>query len=154
MFFDAQLSPATLWWIATTLVVAAELHTGTFYLLMVALGLACGALAAHAQLSLSLQMSIAALISSGATILWHRHQNKKPKQLPAQQNADVHLDIGQRVQVLSWQPQGTTTVQHRGTTWQAQLSRGTTAQTGEHIIQALQGNQLILIHADAQSTPH
>ena len=44
------MSPAVLWWIATAVLVLAELTTGTFYLLMVSLGLAGGALAAQAGL--------------------------------------------------------------------------------------------------------
>ena len=39
---------STGWWLAAGVLVVAELATGTFYLLMLALGLAAGALAAHA----------------------------------------------------------------------------------------------------------
>ena len=42
-----DFSIATLWWVAAGIVVAAELATGTFYLLMIALGLAAGAVAGH-----------------------------------------------------------------------------------------------------------
>ena len=38
---------ATVWWIAAGLLVVAELASGTFYLLMLALGAGAGALAAH-----------------------------------------------------------------------------------------------------------
>ena len=47
------MADATVWWLATGLVVLLELFTGTFYLLMLAVGLAAGALAAHVQLWLS-----------------------------------------------------------------------------------------------------
>ena len=43
-----DLSLSTWWWIVAGVLVAAELATGTFYLLMVAIGCAAGALAAHA----------------------------------------------------------------------------------------------------------
>ena len=59
------MADATVWWLATGLVVLLELFTGTFYLLMLAVGLAAGALAAHAQLGLSGQLVVAALV--GAT---------------------------------------------------------------------------------------
>ena len=38
---------STLWWLMAGAAVVAELLTGTFYLLMLAIGLAAGALAAH-----------------------------------------------------------------------------------------------------------
>ena len=54
------LSAATLWWVAAGIAVAAELATGTFYLLMIALGLGAGAVAAHAGLSATWQVTAAA----------------------------------------------------------------------------------------------
>src|SRR5436305_6136835 len=42
-----DFSHASVWWIAAGVAVAAELATGTFYLLMIAMGLAAGALAAQ-----------------------------------------------------------------------------------------------------------
>ncbi|HNJ45700.1 MAG TPA: NfeD family protein, partial [Ottowia sp.] len=56
------MADSTVWWIAAGLLVAAELLTGTFYLLMLAIGAAAGALAAHAGLSLSAQ-----LVAGGVT---------------------------------------------------------------------------------------
>jgi membrane protein implicated in regulation of membrane protease activity len=40
-----EFNPATVWWVVAGLAVAAELATGTFYLLMLAVGLAAGAVA-------------------------------------------------------------------------------------------------------------
>ena len=48
------MEASTIWWLAAGAVVVAELLTGTFYLLMVALGLVAAALAAHLGLALSL----------------------------------------------------------------------------------------------------
>ena len=42
-----DLSPATFWWVLAGVLVAAELATGTFYLLMIALGAAAAAIGAH-----------------------------------------------------------------------------------------------------------
>ena len=39
---------STVWWVVAGVLVAVELATGTFYLLMLALGAAAAALAAHA----------------------------------------------------------------------------------------------------------
>ena len=50
-----DLSAATGWWVAAGIAIAAELGTGTFYLLMIAFGLAAAAIAAHLGLSLPAQ---------------------------------------------------------------------------------------------------
>ena len=42
-----ELSAATVWWVLAGIAVAVELSTGTFYMLMLALGLAAGAIASH-----------------------------------------------------------------------------------------------------------
>ena len=41
------MAESTLWWLLAGGIVAAELLTGTFYLLMLALGVAAAAIAAH-----------------------------------------------------------------------------------------------------------
>jgi len=48
---DWNLAPV--WWIATGVLIAVELATGTFYLLMLAVGAAAGAMAAHLGLGLT-----------------------------------------------------------------------------------------------------
>ncbi|MEK9804034.1 MAG: NfeD family protein, partial [Curvibacter sp.] len=50
------MADTTLWWLAAGILVAAELVTGTFYLLMLALGLGAGALAADAGLAGTVQL--------------------------------------------------------------------------------------------------
>ena len=45
-FSGERMSHATIWWILTGSLVIAELLTGTFYLLMLAIGAAAGAMAA------------------------------------------------------------------------------------------------------------
>ena len=53
---------STWWWIATAALVAAELATGTFYLLMLAVGTAASALAAHAGLGWNAQLIVGSAI--------------------------------------------------------------------------------------------
>ena len=48
---------STWWWIVTGVLVALELTTGTFYLLMLAIGGVSGALAAHAGASLATELT-------------------------------------------------------------------------------------------------
>jgi membrane protein implicated in regulation of membrane protease activity len=63
-----DISAATVWWVLAGIAVAVELTTGTFYLLMVALGLAAGALASYLGFGVPLQI-VAAAALDGALAL-------------------------------------------------------------------------------------
>ena len=139
-----DLSNATMWWVAAGLAVAAELATGTFYLLMVALGGVAAALGAHLGLPLTGQIIVAALVGGGATAVWHWQRARQPHSAPAAQNRDVNLDIGERVHVASWDPDRTARVPYRGSTWTARLAPGAPAVAGEHLVSAVEGNWLVL----------
>ena len=135
-------NPATLWWLATGALVAAELATGTFYLLMVALGCAAGALSAHAGLSNTAQMVSAALLGLLATAAWHVRRARRPRALPAQANRDVNLDIGSPVRVEQWQADGSARVHYRGSAWSARFAGAGTPTPGEHVIVGVDGSEL------------
>jgi len=135
---------ATVWWIAAGVLVAAEMATGTFYLLMLALGAAAGAVAAHLGMAQTGQMVAAALIGGIAVVIWHRRRSKSPVALPAASNPDVNLDIGQTVQVAAWSPDGLAQVQYRGAAWQARFIGIAPAESGRHVIRAVEGNCLLL----------
>jgi len=140
-----DLSPASLWWIAAGVAVAAELATGTFYLLMIALGLGAGALAAHLGSTQPIQLLVAAVVGGGATALWHwRRVASAGPALPTAEDRDVNLDIGERVNVPAWASDGTARVSYRGSTWAARLQPGAPAVAGEHVVAAVEGNWLVL----------
>ena len=86
-----DLSLSTWWWIVAGALVAAELATGTFYLLMVAIGCAAGALAAHAQLAFFPQAIVAATVGGGLVLAWHRLRARSPAPVPPQANRDINL---------------------------------------------------------------
>ena len=132
----------TLWWIAAGALVAAELATGTFYLLMVALGCAAGAIAAHLGLGETAQVVTAAVLGGGATFAWHLKRQREPRAAPSESNRDVNLDIGQNVQVQAWNADGTARVHYRGAAWSVRLAAGSMAAPGAHVIVAVQGNEL------------
>ena len=142
-------SAATPWWIAAGVLVAAELATGTFYLLMLALGAAAGALAAHAGLGLTGQMAGAALLGGGAIVVWYLRRSAQAKSLPLASNPDVNLDVGRRVLVDHWHEDGQARVNYRGASWQARHAGIGQPTAGEHVIQAVDGNLLLLVR-----TPH
>jgi membrane protein implicated in regulation of membrane protease activity len=137
-------SVSTWWWLASGVLVAAELASGTFYLLMLALGTAAAALAAHAGLAPSGQLLVAAAVGGGAVVAWHLKRQQAGPAAPAEANRDVVLDIGERVQVTGWNSDGSTTVHYRGSAWQARWQGSGAPQPGEHLIRAVQGNRLLL----------
>ncbi|MEN9627941.1 MAG: hypothetical protein RJA10_1168 [Pseudomonadota bacterium] len=145
-------TPSTLWWLAAGTLVAAELLTGTFYLLMLALGCVAGALAAHAGAGGVAQVAVAALLGAGATVGWHVKRARAPQSAPVERNRDVNLDIGEQVMVRAWAADGSTRVSHRGSTWTARLAPGSAPSSGTHVIVAVQGNQLQLAPAAQRST--
>jgi membrane protein implicated in regulation of membrane protease activity len=132
--------------VAAGIAIAAELGTGTFYLLMIALGLAAAAIAAHLGLSVPAQMVTGAIVGAGATAAWWAYRrNRGGSDGPPEQNRDVNLDIGERVQVAAWSPEGTAQVRYRGSGWTARLAPGAPAVAGEHVVSAVEGNWLVLL---------
>ena len=139
------MNESGIWWLLAGTVVVAELVTGTFYLLMMALGLVAAALSAHAGLGLIAQVLVAELVGGGAVVLWHIRCSQQPKPLPASANRDVNLDIGGEVMVGEWLSDGTAVVKFRGANWTAVAAQPTdSTQVGLFTITELHGNRLTL----------
>jgi membrane protein implicated in regulation of membrane protease activity len=139
------MSESTIWWLLAGAAVAVELVTGTFYLLMLTVGLVAGALAAYLGLGMIGQMGVAAAIGGGAVALWHWYRSKSPSPLPANANRDVNLDIGEPVHVAQWNADGTTTVKFRGANWTAiAASQAELAGPGSFRIKEMLGNRLVI----------
>jgi membrane protein implicated in regulation of membrane protease activity len=134
---------STLWWVAAGALVVAELLTGTFYLLMLALGLTAAGLAALLGGSLVTQFVIASAVGGGAVAGWHVWRSRRRSPSSAA-NRDLNLDLGERVMVSAWRADGQATVQYRGATWQA-LHRGDAPpRPGPHVIVAVEAIHLVL----------
>ena len=139
------MNDATAWWILAGLLVAVELGTGSFYLLMLALGAAAGALGAHLGLGISTQIVLAALTGAATTFGWYRYRRQSGSVTTGVEgNRDVNLDIGETVQVQAWEPPGHAKVMYRGTQWDAHYQGQDSPQPGPHRIAALRGNTLEL----------
>jgi membrane protein implicated in regulation of membrane protease activity len=134
------MTESTIWWLMTGAAVAVELMTGTFYLLMLAVGLAAAALAAHAGASLPAQLVAAAVVGGGAVAAWHLLRGQRP----VGDNADMNLDVGETVTVDAWQPDGTAQVRYRGATWTVALAAGAAAAPGLHRVREVVGNRLVV----------
>ncbi len=138
------MTESTIWWLIAGVLVAAELVTGTFYLLMLAIGMASAALAAHAGLTMTYQMVCAAVVGFGAMGLWHVLRMRKGQPLDAQADPNVNLDIGGTVDVGLWQADGTAKVQYRGAQWTAVHRPGIMPSTGPHRVAELVGSRLLV----------
>jgi membrane protein implicated in regulation of membrane protease activity len=138
------MAESTIWWLLTGTAVAVELVTGTFYLLMLAIGLAAGALAAHAGASTTVQIIAAAVIGGGAVALWHLKRGSAPAGPAASANRDVNLDIGEIVHVEAWNADGTANIRYRGANWTVVPEGGAVQSTGAHRVREVVGNRLVV----------
>ena len=59
------MAESTVWWVMAGAVIAVELLSGTFYLLMIAIGLAAAAVSAMLGAGLSTQVGVAAVVGGG-----------------------------------------------------------------------------------------
>ena len=140
----ADMAQSSIWWVLAGAVIALELLTGTFYLLMLSLGLVGAAIAAHLGASITAQLVVAALVGGGFVLGWRRHKQNKPSAPPASANRDVNLDVGETVQVDAWNPDGTGSVKYRGAHWDVSLASGANPAPGLHQIVEVVGSRLIL----------
>ena len=140
-------SASTWWWIAAGVLVAGELATGTFYVLMLAIGCVFGALASYTQVGFLAQVVIATLVGGGAVLAWHRKRMSEPARLPPQANRDINLDIGEQVPVDGWNADGTARVTYRGSSWNARYIGDGPAAPGLHVIVEMRHNELALRRA-------
>nr|WP_315236293.1 NfeD family protein [uncultured Limnohabitans sp.] len=133
----------TIWWLVAGGLVALELTTGTFYLLMLALGAAAGAVVAHAGAGFTVQVVVAAAVGGLAVVVWNAYRQRQTEP-PAARETAQHLDVGETVQVDAWDAQGLAQVKHRGANWTAVNTPPSKPSPGLHRIQAIQGNRLVL----------
>ncbi|OYT93967.1 MAG: hypothetical protein CFE43_01110 [Burkholderiales bacterium PBB3] len=138
------MAQPTLWWLLAGAAVAVELLTGTFYLLMIAIGFAAAALAAHLGAGPVLQILVAAALGGGAVVVWHLKRDRSRTEPPAQANANVNMDIGETVQVSTWNADGTAHVQYRGANWTVMHRAGVSPTAGAHRVAEVIGNRLLV----------
>ncbi len=138
------MAESTIWWVLAGGAIAVELLTGTFYLLMLSLGLIAAALAAHAGAAMTTQLVVAALVGGGFIIGWRARRLRAPAELPAGANQDANLDVGETVQVDSWLADGTSTVKYRGANWSVALVAGASPTPGAHRIVEVVGSRLVV----------
>lgn len=138
------MAESTVWWVLTGALIAVELLTGTFYLLMLSMGMVAGAIAAHLGATTATQLVIAATVGGGLVVAWRWYKMTQPRSLPASANRDANLDVGESVEVEAWGPDGTGSVKYRGAQWSVSLTPGATATPGSHRIVEVVGSRLVV----------
>ncbi|MDB5901048.1 MAG: hypothetical protein JWP41_4650 [Ramlibacter sp.] len=138
------MADTTLWWLLAGAAVAVELVTGTFYLLMLGIGMVAGALSAHAGLSQPLQLVAAAVVGGGAVAIWHVVRGRHFTNGGGNVSTNMDLDVGEPVSVDAWLPDNTARVRYRGTLWTAVPAAGTPHSVGLHRVSRVDGNRLVL----------
>jgi membrane protein implicated in regulation of membrane protease activity len=134
------MAPYIYWFLAGLALLGLEMVSGTFYLLVLAVALGIGGLAALAGLNLPLQLTLAALAGVIGTALLRKARRGHPT------TAEQNLDIGQPVQIVTWHEDGTARVHYRGAEWDARTESAATPRENTLYIQALHGATLILTH--------
>ena len=136
------------WFGLAGILVVLEMFTGTFYLLMIAIGFVAGGLAAMAGGSAALQLVAAAVAGVIATYGLRRSRWGKTARRDAQRDPNVNLDIGQTLVVDEWSGgQGgvqTSRVMYRGAMWDVELDAGARARPGTYVIREVRGNRLVV----------
>ena len=133
-----------IWLGLAALALIGELATGTFYLLLVALGLSAGGVAAWLGAGLEWQLVGCGIGLLLGLLVLRKTRVLKKREVDSARNADVNLDIGQTVSVEAWSDQGTARVWYRGAHWQAELAPGQAPVAGEQTIIEMRGSILVL----------
>jgi membrane protein implicated in regulation of membrane protease activity len=135
---------ALFWWVGAGVLIVAELMTGTFYLLMIALGFLAGALAYELGVSLDFQFVIAALVGLIAvTVLRRSRFGRRRRNTDASTDPGVNLDIGESLNVPGWEGRRAR-VMYRGAQWDVELAPGEPEDARLYEIKAVRGRCLIV----------
>jgi membrane protein implicated in regulation of membrane protease activity len=132
-----------MWLALAGVLVVVELFTGTFYILMIAIGATAGVVAALGGASGAMQIVIAAVAGVLATGVLHKSRLGAPGRKNAERDPDVNIDIGQHLQVPLWHAR----VIYRGAPWDVELHPGARQEAGEFRIIEVSGNRLIVSNA-------
>jgi len=139
------------WFALAGILVVLEMFTGTFYLLMVAIGFAAGGVAALAGAGVALQLVVAALVGVTATYGLRRSKWGKTAKRDAQRDPNVNLDIGQTLLVEEWLDVNggvqTARAMYRGAMWDVELEAGHAGRPGRYVIREVRGNRLVVAEA-------
>jgi membrane protein implicated in regulation of membrane protease activity len=127
-----------IWWILAAVLVAAELMTGTFYLLVYGISAAAAGLAAYFGIGRVGQLLVAAVIGALGTIMLRKWRHADSGSAALQD-----LDVGQQVRTESWEL-GRGKVLYRGAVWDAQAENESVDGSRPLYIRAIRGTVLVV----------
>lgn len=126
------------WWGLAAVLVGAELLTGTFYLVALAVAFAVGGVVAWSGGPFSAQLLIAGALAVAGTFAAHRWRRRGVAP------PDESLDVGQTVRIATWKDDGTARVIYRGTQWDAELATPLIPRAETMVIVGTRGSRLII----------
>ena len=140
------MSIRIIWLAIAGILVAIEIFSGTFYLLMIAIGLAAGGLTAMAGAHFSVQFIVAGVVGLLVTLILRKSRLfGKPH---PQRNPAIYLDIGQTLDVGKWEkPENgnyRARVNYRGAPWDVELLPDGEPVTGQFVIREIRGAILLV----------
>jgi membrane protein implicated in regulation of membrane protease activity len=133
-----------IWFGLAVLSLIGEVMTGTFYLLLVATGLAAGGLAAVGGIGIEGQLGVCGGVVIAGLLILRATGVLKKREVDSARNADVNLDIGQIVTVGDWKGGRSARAWYRGANWDVMLAAGCDPVAGEQLIIEVRGSQLIV----------
>lgn len=107
------------WPLLGGVLLATELLTGTFYLLMLALGAVAAWGAEALGVPFGGQLVLFAVVSTGCALALYRSRRHRQDDAVSQSSRDVNLDIGEIIMVRAWEGDGSARVRYRGAEWTA-----------------------------------
>lgn len=139
------------WFVAAGVLVAVEIFTGTFYLLMLALGMGAGGLVALAGPGVAFQFIAAGIVGASATLLLNKSRFGAKNRRHPSLDPNVNLDIGKTLTVTEWQSvtdaPSQARVSYRGAMWDVELGSGGQPKAGRFVIREVRANRLIVENA-------
>jgi membrane protein implicated in regulation of membrane protease activity len=146
-FVEVDVAPGGLfWWIGAGVLVVLELLSGTFYLLMIALGCVAAAIAHLAGAAADVQFAAAAVVALAAVLLLRRSRFGRRTRKEASRNPDVNLDIGQTLTVPAWHERRAR-ANYRGAAWDVELAAGEPEDAQLYEITEMRGSCLLVVAA-------
>jgi membrane protein implicated in regulation of membrane protease activity len=147
-----------IWLAVLSTLVILELVTGTFYLLMIAIGAATGLCVSWLTNDVWMQCLSSALVATVAVVALRKSPYmRQRKAISPGKNPSVHLDIGSPIEIVAWREKsGEQQVvtyfsrsSYRGALWDVYLRAGELPMPGTFYIVEIEGSRLIVAASSA-----
>ncbi|MEQ1838170.1 MAG: NfeD family protein [Candidatus Nitrotoga sp.] len=129
------------WFLLALGLLAMEMLTGTFYMLILSVAVGTGGLAALLGWDMSVQITCSVITGMiGVMVV------RKMKGAGTAKSEDQNLDVGQTVRLITWNNDGTARVHFRGAEWDAELEdfKLGMVQPAVLYIKSVHGSRLVL----------